>query len=224
MWTFSDQLFNVIETYNLDVWPAQIVFYVLAILSLFILLRTKKSLGEPSNKIICLILAFYWLWVGIVFDAIYSSSINPLSLATGVICIIEAILIIYYGVYKNSLRFIFNTDTYSMIGVFFIVFALVVYPVVGIFSGLNFPRAPILSAPCPTTIFTFGLFMMLNKQFPKIILAIPLFFAILGITNLLYGIYADIMLTISGIATALLLIWRDTDRNRRERLTGDVNS
>jgi hypothetical protein len=49
---------------------------------------------------------------------------------------------------------------------------MVVYPLLGIRFGHSYPRAPLFGvAPCPTTIFTFGLLLWATRSVPGLFLA-----------------------------------------------------
>jgi hypothetical protein len=56
-----------------------------------------------------------------------------------------------------------------------VVFALVLYPVIGYTFGHIYPSSPTFGLPCPTTIFTFGIFLWSDKRLPVAILVIPFY-------------------------------------------------
>jgi len=85
------------------------------------------------------------------------------------------------------------------------------YPLLGYFLGHIYPASPCFGvAPCPTTIFTFGLLLLTVKRVPKYLLIIPLIWSFIGFTAALkLGIKEDIGLLIAGVATLILTIKRD---------------
>ena len=96
-----------------------------------------------SDKVINLILSFLWLWMGVVYHIIYFSVINKAA-------------ILFCSVFIT--------------GVLTIAFSLIFYPVLGFFIGHVYPSSPTFGLPCPTTIFTFGLLLWLDKKIPFTIL------------------------------------------------------
>ena len=67
-----EQFLDVFGIYNQAVWPMQIFLYVFALIA--IVLAIKKF--NNSDRIISIILAFFWLWIGIVYHFVFFSSIN----------------------------------------------------------------------------------------------------------------------------------------------------
>lgn len=67
-------------------------------------------------------------------------------------------------------------------------------------------------APCPTTIFTFGLLLLTRGPVPLRLLVIPLLWALVGASAALHlGVREDLGLVVTGlVATALLLLARPT--------------
>jgi hypothetical protein len=93
-----------------------------------------------------------------------------------------------------------------------IVHAMLVYPVLGIVSGHVYPGQPIFGvAPCPTTIFTFGLLLLLTATRAQVPAC-----ATTGVVGDFgyqrsadYGIYEDFGLVLAGVVGLPSLIWRD---------------
>jgi len=163
-----------------------------------------------SDRIILLILIFFWFWMGIVYHILFFSSINPLAFAFGVLFIIEACLLIYLGVIKKQVEFSLTMDRYTLIGLIFILYAMIIYPVIGTVAGHGYPRLPTFGLPCPTTIFTFGLFLMSDKKFPLPLLVIPLIWSMIGFfAALSLGITEDYMLLVAGVVGTVLIIMKN---------------
>lgn len=206
MMSFDLQQFLVmLEQYNLAMWPLHIVASVLGIVAIFYAIKKTKY----SDKIITLILALYWLWNGAVFCMIYWSQIYPFAYFFGVLWLIQVVLFLS-SLRTSRLSFRLRTDLDSMIGILFILYAMVGYSLLGYFIGHVFPRFfPFGLVPCPTTIFTFGVFLLTDKKFPKYLLFIPLLSALVGILAVYWGIYEDIGLVIAGLLGTYLILHRD---------------
>lgn len=200
-----EQFLGTIQQYNLSVFPMQIVLLLLGIASIFLVLKQIKN----SNKIVAGILAFFWLWIGIVYHLIYFTSINKAAYLFGALFIIQGLLFIFVGL-KDKLSFKFSKGHYGIIGSVFVLFAIFIYPILNYVLGHWWPSNPTFGLPCPTTIFTFGLLLWTNKKVPKYILIIPLLWALIGVSAAIsLGIWEDIGLAIAGVLGVLLLWIRD---------------
>ena len=157
----QDQFFNIFSYYNLSVFPAQVFMNIIAIFSVFILFR-KYSF---SSKIINSFLAFLWLLMGIIYHILFFLKINPAAYLFGTLFITQGILFIIFGVIKNKLTYSVSNPFLSVSGIIFILFALVLYPFLGLLFNHTYPYNPTFGLPCPTTIFTFGLLLFSEKKF-----------------------------------------------------------
>ncbi|RCW52113.1 DUF6064 family protein [Halanaerobium sp. ST460_2HS_T2] len=195
---------NVFKIYNQSIWPMQIVFYLLGFLILLFLKKEKNS----SNKIIMGILSFYWLWIGVFYHLTNFSDINKMAYAFGALFILEALIILYAGLIKEYISFNLNFDRYAIIGSIFIIYSMLIYPLIGYFLGHGYPFSPGFGvAPCPTAIFTFGVLLFANKIRTKHLIWIPLIWSIIGTfaaVNL--NIMEDYGLFIAGITGTLMFL------------------
>lgn len=200
----SDQFLHVFETYNTAVFPMQIFFNLLALLS--IILTIKKT--KYSNKIIGCSLALLWIWIGVVYHLIFFSEINPAAKIFAVIFIIEGLLLFYFITVKEIINFNFQLNSRTIIGIFLIIYALIIYPMIGRMIGHSYPRNPTFGLPCPTTIFTFGLLLWSENKVPWYLFVLPLAWSLLGFTAALnFGIWEDTGLLISGILSVIIFIF-----------------
>ena len=213
-----DQFFGVFEQYNQAIWPIHIVAYMLGIAA--IILTVKKT--RYSDQAISVILASFWAWMGIVYHLMYFRTINGAALGFGVLFIIQAIVWLLFGVIRPKLAFQLNTNPYALTGILLIVYAMLIYPLLGTLLGHGYPRSPSFgAAPCPTTIFSFGLLLLTSAKVPKSVLLIPFLWALLGFTaSFLLGVREDSGLVVAGVVSVGLLLWRDrttVQSGRRER-------
>jgi hypothetical protein len=201
-----EQFFNVFAQYNLAVWPMQVLFYVLALAALVLAVKETRY----SNQAVSAILAFLWLWMGLVYHLGYFSTINGAAYVFGGLFIIQAGLFLVAGTLKQKLWFRFHPNSYAIIGALFILYGLVIYPVLGYALGHRYPYNPTFGLPCPTTIFTFGLLLWTDKKIPKYLLIIPVLWSILGLSAALQlGVWEDGMLLITGVTTPIMIYYRD---------------
>jgi hypothetical protein len=158
-------------------------------------------------------LAFLWLWAGVVWCLVFFGQYRFIYYVAGVMLIAQGVLLFLYGfgMLKPSLSFKFRPDSYSVIGVLVILYAMVIYPIIGQLTGLSYPKAPIFGvAPCPVCIFTFGLLLLADRRVPASILVIPLMWSLLGIVaGAWFGIFADFGMAVIGIAGFVLILYRN---------------
>ncbi len=203
----ADEFLEVFRLYNLSIWPAQIVAYLLGIGAVILVLRRRKY----SDRIISEILGFFWLWIGIVYHLMFFSAINPAARIFGAFFILQGLLFAWHGVVKKNLQFEFENNLYSWTGAVFILYALIVYPIIGTMAGHGWPYSPMFGVtPCPGTIFTFGLLLWTGERFSKWILVIPFVWSLIGSSAAVsFGIWEDLGLLVAGLAGVALLILRD---------------
>jgi len=201
-----NQFWELIVNYNQAVWPMQIVAYLLGIAALFFAIKETKY----SSRIISAILAFFWLWIGILCCLIYFRQIWKPFIVSGILFIIQAILFLIAGVVKSNISFRFRPDVYGVIGIIFIAYAIIGYPIVEYLLGRSYSQFLYIGlVPCPTTIFTFGLLLWMYKKLPKYILIIPFIFSLNGILAIYLGIFEDIGLIIAGLLGTFMILYRD---------------
>ena len=72
-------------------------------------------------------------------------------------------------------------------------------------------------APCPVTVFTFGLLLLTTEWVPRRLLVIPVVWSVIGgSAAFLLAIPQDWPLLVSGV-TVLALLRRDANHRRKER-------
>jgi hypothetical protein len=200
------QFLEVFTRYNEGVFPMQILFYLIGIIAIYLALKPNAY----SNKIISSILAFFWLWMGVVYHLIYFTEINKLAYLFGAFFVVQGLLFVVLGVFENKFSFQFHADKYGITGMSLIVFALIIYPILGFFFAHIYPSSPTFGLPCPTTIFTFGILLFNEKKCPILILIIPFIWSIIGfMAAFQFGILEDTGLIVASLITMALLISRN---------------
>jgi hypothetical protein len=202
----SEQFLSVFGQYNLTVWPAQIFLNLFGVGTLVLIFKRFDS----SNRMVAGILAFLWIWIGFAYHLAFFSAINPAAYVFAFFNVVQGILFLVFGVFRPRLSFGLRKDVYGMVGAVFIVYAMIVYPIIGYFLGHIYPKSPTFGLPCPTTIFTFGLLLWTDMKFPRIVLVIPLLWSIIGFTaTISLGIREDVGLIIAGLVGTGLILFRD---------------
>ncbi|MBN2480416.1 MAG: hypothetical protein JXB19_01650 [Bacteroidales bacterium] len=200
-----EEFLGVLEDYNLFIWPLQIIAYLAGILALtFSFIKIRYS-----HRIILSVLSFYWLWNGIVFCPFFWAPTYKLAYVFGAFCTMQGILFLI-GVFKSNISVKFHANLYSITGLIFIVYAMAGYQVFGHFLGHVYPSFfPFGLVPCPTAIFTFGIFLLTDQKLPKYYLIIPFVVAMGGFLAASKGILEDLGLIVAGILGTILIFRRD---------------
>lgn len=202
-----EQFLQIFERYNQAIWPMQIVAYILGIAVLFFAAKQTRY----SAQIISAALAFLWVWMGVAYHLIYFSAINRAAIGFGVLFIVQGLLWLLFGIVRPRLAFQLDSNPYSVTGMVLIAYAMVIYPIVGTLLGHGYPQSPSFGvAPCPTTIFTFGVLLLTSARVPRSTLVIPLVWSLVGfVAAISLGIREDIGLLVAGLLSVGLLLWRD---------------
>jgi len=196
----KEQFLEVFHKYNTSVYPFQVFFILLAVFAILIIYSGNKK----QQKIVPLILATLWFWMGAVYHIRYFSAINKAAWLFGVLFILQSIFFLHYGLVRYPL-FMFQRNLRSITSMLLFIYALVIYPMIGIFAGHGYPYAPTFGLPCPTTIFTLAVLLSAQPRIPFYLAIIPLIWSVIGFSAAFsLGIYEDIALIISAFASTVL--------------------
>jgi hypothetical protein len=190
-----EQFFQVFEKYNQAIYPIQFALILVAIVVIFLAASRKQS----RSKIISGLLGLLWLWTGIVYHLIFFTTISPPAYLFGTLFILQGLLFLYEGVARSRLSFSVSQRFDGILGAVFIAYALVIYPIIGYGLGRIFPASPTFGAPCPTTIFTFGLLLWMDREIPWSLLIVPALWSIVGTSAALsFGVKEDFGLLVAA--------------------------
>lgn len=208
----TQQFLDVFRAYNDAVWPLQLVFVALAIGTLVAVVRGRS---ENARRFAGAVLAFFWLWMGVVYHLLFFESINPLATAFGILFIAQGLLIGWLGVVRPSVHYAPDSRWNAIAGWLLAIYALVAYPAIAYALGQHYPALPTFGLPCPTTIFTIALLMWMPGTSPRALLVIPIVWSLLGLTAATtLGIREDFGLTVAG-AIAIVRLFPSTARQAR---------
>ena len=193
----ADQMLNVFRAYNLAIWPTQIVAYLAAGLAVWLVFGR----GHNRDRIVFGILGLMWLLNGVGYHVGFFTEINKAAYVFGALFIIQGLWFLRYALRPGVVIFGREWDAWSITGVIFILYAMVLYPLLGAWAGHGFPYAPMFGvAPCPTTIFTFGLLLTTREGLPLRLTAIPFIWSLIGtMAAFKFGIYEDVGLLAAGL-------------------------
>ncbi|HKK04604.1 MAG TPA: DUF6064 family protein [Gammaproteobacteria bacterium] len=202
-----DQFLGVFAAYNRVIEPAQFVAYGLGIAAVALLFTRRAGAGRA----IAAILAVLWFWTGAVYHLLYFARIDWVAYLFGALFIVQGLLLLYTGVARRALQFRFRADSRGILGVVLVVYAMLVYPLLNVWLGHAYPYMPVFGVtPCPTTIFTFGLLLFVDRSpgrgVPGHLLLIPFVWALVGASAAVsLGMVEDYGLLAAGILTLGLI-------------------
>src|SRR5262245_29987393 len=202
---------SLFDTYNITIWPAQVVAYALGILALLLALWPRAAAGRIGFAV----LAAFWLWNGIAYHLMYFFQINFAALGFAVLFALQGVLFAAFAISGRS-NFRFRPDVLGWSGVLLCLFALLAYPLLGWMAGHGWPRAAAFGvAPAPTAIFTFGMLLMLEGRVPLYLAVIPLLWSLAAgsAAVLRLGIAEDSSVVLGSVVGFGLLVWKRRQRS-----------
>ncbi len=154
-----------------------------------------------------------WLWVGVAYHASFFATINKAAYAFAALFVAQATYLAF-AAWKRTVRFEFDGGLAAWIGLTFIVYAAVLYPIIGLWLGHALRALPMFGVtPCPVSVFTFGLFLLSTSGLPRGLLAIPFVWSLVGgSAAILLNVPQDWLLLASGFISIPLIVLRDATR------------
>lgn len=201
------EFLEIMVSYNTVFWPLQVVAYLLGLIAVFFAIRPSRW----SSRVVTTVLALFWLWTGIVFGAIFFPPRLPSpSYITAFIFVVQGILLLAAGCFRQRLRFRFRSDVYGGVGALFVLYGMLGFPLVAYVLGRGYPQLlPFGLVPCPTTVFTLGMLLWSEKGLPRYLLVIPFLYALVGVVTASLGVVEDIGLVVAGLVAVPMLLYRE---------------
>jgi hypothetical protein len=198
------QFFTVFADYNRAIWPAQILAYVLALTVIAVALRRPRYADRAAPALLTLM----WGWTGIAYHARFFFAINPAALGFAALFVLQPLLFAQVALI-DGLRFPTRRGPRTLWGWLLVAYASVAYPLLGMSTGHGWPAMPMFGvAPCPVTLFTFGVLLLAQQPVPRRLLVIPFLWGLIGgSAALLLAVPQDWPLLI-GTALVVPWLWR----------------
>jgi hypothetical protein len=200
---------RVINSYGVSIWPAQIVFFVVAIV---LTVLTMLKPGRAQDILIKLFLTVSFAWNGIVFYLIYARGLTGSIYGNFLYCAIFMLVSALFAVdiFRSRMSFSLPSARWQKYATIALLFLIFCYPLIGIFLGhpatrLLFPG----TIGCPTTALALILLTTSLPRVDRLVYIVLLFFAIPATPFLQiarYGVYEDSIMLASGIYALILLI------------------
>jgi hypothetical protein len=133
-----------------------------------------------------------------------------MAIAFVILFVIEAGIVVYTGIFRQSLSFKPKLDAYGIVGALLVLYSMIGYPAIEYLLGRGYPDLlPFGLVPCPMTVFTLGLFLWSDKKLPGYVVTIPIMYSLSGVIPISLGIVEDIGLVIAGLVTLGMILYKD---------------
>jgi hypothetical protein len=137
--------------------------------------------------------------------------INKAAYIFAALFIFQGCYLIYAGVYRDQIRFGLRPVIATGVGISFVVYAVIVYPLIGVATGHRYPEMPMFGVtPCPVTIFTFGMLLLTLRPVPSWLFVIHFVWSLIGgSAAILLNVPQDWLLLVTGFIASPLMFFRD---------------
>lgn len=199
----KSQFFDIFLEFNTSIWPLQLLAYLLALTVLAALFRRSGGI------IVALTLALMWL-AAAAYHVLFFAKINTAAYLFGAMFAVQAALFLAY--YSRQ-RFVLNwSGNFGIAGIALVAYASVAYPLLGLFAGHRLVELPSFGVtPCPATLFTFGILLLIPRPLPFWLVTIPGIWSLIGgSAAVLLDVPQDWPLLFSGALTIPFLLRRST--------------
>lgn len=201
----AEQFYDVFVRYNDAIWPMQFILYAVAWLTLFLICRG----GRANSRVVSFSLAILWIWTAATYHLVFTS-ISPSGWAFAALSLAGGVWIAWVGGIRNRIAFGIGSNPRTVAGTLLILYALVIYPLVGYAVGHRFPAMPTFGTPCPVTIFTIGALLLTVAPPPRSVFVVPVLWALFAGTTATFqlGVWQDAGLLIAGLIGLIATILR----------------
>ncbi len=204
-----EEFWRVMEAYGAGISPAQVVFYVAAILSVGWLFLKP---GRIQSLCVKLVLALAFAWTGIAFYMILARDMAGGSYGNYVLGAVFIVVSALFAVdlFRQKMQFSLPTVGWRKYATLVLLVLVFCYPLFGIAFGHGFTSLIVPGTfPCPTVALGLLLLTTALPQVDKIIYILLLICAIpftpfVQIAR--YGVYEDTILFATGIYSLVLLL------------------
>jgi hypothetical protein len=171
---------RLVEVYNSDVWPAQLVGVGAGLVMLWLAAVPRPAAG----RIVAALLAAAWLWVGWAFHLEHYAAINWGARYLAGAFWLQAALLIVFGVMHRS-RQAAPVTAVPNLGWTLAAFGVVLYPLAGLAAGRPWTQAEVFGVmPEPTALASLGLLLAGGQPHARLLCILPALSFALGMATL----------------------------------------
>jgi hypothetical protein len=173
--------FRLFERYNIGVWPAPIVGLAWGFISLFAVRRPE----DWGRRAAVLMIAACWLWVGWAFQVGWYAPLSwtgiYFGIGFGLQGVLMAAMIRRIRPVPSTAPSIAEVPWDRRVALVILLFALLVQPLLGLFSGRPWYGLEVFgSAPDPTVLATLGMLLMIRHPLRWLLSIIPLIWCLIS--------------------------------------------
>lgn len=202
-----DQFLAVFAHYHAATWPFVYVVHLAAILILFHLLRSTAARKDAS--LVLSFLGVIWIWMGIAYHWLHFAAVNPAAKLFGAGFVLQGLWLLFESRRPHRIELSATPTPVKIVTGALVIYALAVYPLLGNLAGHTYPAAPMFGLPCPSTIFTFGMLLLLhdNEGRPlRRLYVLPALWSIIGTYAAInLSIVQDIALPVAAVLTLAMM-------------------
>jgi hypothetical protein len=163
--------FRLFELHHRDWWPMQLACMAMAVV---ILLCLWGKPARGGGRVIAILLAASWAWVGWSFLHLRFAPIHWVANWYAVAFVIQALLLFIYGVSRRGVEFETANSVRAGIGVFVLLGALLVMPATAHFTGREWMQAELFAmTPDATVLATLALLPLAKGRVAVWLVVIP---------------------------------------------------
>jgi hypothetical protein len=171
---------RLVELYNRDVWPLQLIAAAAGLLALW-LAATRPA----ARRIVAALLALAWLWVGWAFHWQRYATINLAAPYLAGACWLQAALLVIVGVASHSGPGRPANAVVRGLGWVLASGGLLLYPLAGLAAGRPWAQAEVFGVmPEPTALATLGLLLAGGLPHARSLSVLPAISLLAGMANL----------------------------------------
>ena len=214
----TNDFLAVFSAYNAAIWPFQIVAYGLGLVAVTAIFLPQHGL----TRLAFAALAVLWAVTGIGYHLMFFARINPIAPVFAALFVLQSVLFLVSAIRPGDLRLHLGPDVRSVAGLITLLYALAIYPVLGVWAGHGLMAGPMFGvAPCPTTIFTIGILLIARGTWVIWLSIIPFLWSLIGwAAAIQLGIPEDLGMPVAGavLAGALVVQVRATRHDNKARI------
>jgi hypothetical protein len=220
------QFLDVFGAYNGAVGPAALALWLAAALLAWGMLARRPAGG----RVMAAYLSVLWFWNAVVYHGIFFRRVNPAAIGFALLFAVEGVLLAGLAVFGRGIRPAAHGPRpvgerptaggswRAAMGAVFLIAALA-YPLAVLAAGERWPRLPTFGVPCPTVLFTVGVFLRRDFPIREIVSAVPLVWCVFGgSAAVLLGMAPDYSLWAAGAAIIADLAGKRRRRRAERRL------
>lgn len=194
---------SLIQRYNEDIWPAQLIALAFG----WLILMCARRGGMLNGRIVYLILAGFWAYTGYEFLMARFATLNWAAQAFGILFLAQGALIALWGTVFGKADVSLGMNRRSIEAVFLLLLAALLHPVATLAAGLPLTAAqPFGLMPLTAVLVTLGVFRLTTAA-PCWLLVWPLLWAVWELANAwTLGIPADTITAAAAVAGVLYTV------------------